>query len=361
MEIRPNINCYNDHLRAGNAYIYLILSLLSGVLETGLLIVGLLQGNIVIGLTLVFAYQIGCLFRKPFCISLHTAAYAQVVSITCVIPLLLYGNGSVWFLIFFTVIMSAGIQGARKWVLPKRNPVPISIKRLIRVVGFISGIIIGVTIGIYFLIIIAVIACLVILPVAISQEGKEPWVQVYKKFDSDGFGWIMLFHQTHYFAYAYVLLSILILPTEHIICEISLLESLKASLWFGLGWFTYVSGQWLFKDKFKMSAIQAAIVGHAWVATALFIMAFCFKYHLILALVWAFGGFGGGSVYAIIDLAKERSCTADMELWEHLGHISGPAIALLSFIVFPLRMDIPFIIAFLAVSATLLLLIIHPR
>ncbi|MBM3158058.1 MAG: hypothetical protein FJ004_12370 [Chloroflexi bacterium] len=355
------INGSTDRQSVENATHYLILSLLSGLLETGALAVGVKQSGIVTGLELVLAYQVGCLFRKPMCISLRSAAYALVIAVICTLLMLLSGSGSVWVLVSLTVLMSAGLQSAREWVFPKQHPVPLSTKRLVRVVGFVSGIIAGVAIGVYLLIAISIIACLVVMGMTIRHGRKGPWMRVSNQFKSDGFGWIMLLHQTHYFAYAYVLLAILMVPIRYGTGEISLWVAVMASLWFGLGWFTYITGQWFLEGKFKLAAYQAAIVGHAWAAIFLAIMALSFDNPFILASAWVLGGFGGGSVYAIKDLAKENSCTADMELWEHWGHVIGPSIALLSVMIFPSRMAIPFLLAFAAVLGTLFLLIIRKQ
>lgn len=336
----------------GSTILYLILSFLSGVFETGVFTAGLIGFGISMGLALALAYQVGCLARNPLRLSLKGAA----CTLCCSLPLLLVSRDSIWAMLTVTALMSAGVQGAREWLLPVRTTVPISTKRIVRVSGFVCGIMGGFAIGLSLLAYVSVAASLAVLPMAVRQVRKVPWVSLNRRFTSGSCGWIMLFHQIHYFAYAYVLLAILFAPESQCSGEPILWQPLKASGWFALGWFSYISGKWLLKEKLKMSALPAAITGHLWVASCLICMALFHEHHFVLGLAWVLGGFGGGSVYALKELAKENACIADLELWEHWGHVIGVSLSLASILIFPRFLVFPFVVAFVAALVTLLLL-----
>jgi len=337
---------------SGNAILYLVFSFLSGVLETGIVTAGLMRFGISTGLTLALAYQIGCLARNPLRLSLQGAACI----LCCSLPLSMSGHNSVLVLLMVTVLVSAGIQSAREWLLPKLCPVSLNTKRIVRVSGFICGILGGFAIGLSLITCISIATCLTILPLAIRQERKAPWMNLNRRFISDGYGWIMLLHQTHYFAYAYVMLAILLASGGQHPGEPILWQPVKASGWFALGWLSYISGRWLLKEKFKMSALQAAITGHTWVAVCLVCMGLFRDHSLVLGIAWVLSGFGGGSVYAINELARLNGCRADVELWEHWGHVVGVSLSLISVFIFPRYIAVPFVLALVATLATLILL-----
>lgn len=336
-----------------NNILYLILSFLSGVLETGVLTAGLMRFDISMGLAFALSYQTGCLVRNPLRLSLKGAACI----LCCSLPLLMLGNGRVWVLLLMTALVSAGIQSSREWLLPKQPAVSLSVKRIVRVSGFIGGILVGFWIGMRLIDCIAILACVAVIPMSIRKVPKHSWINLNKRFESDKYGWIMLCHQTHYFAYAYVLLAIL-LPHKILLSNDTVFFKVtSASGWFALGWLSYISGQWLLKEKLKMSSFQAAIAGHTWAAASLFCMALFHNCEFALGIAWVLGGFGGGSVYAIKDLAKVNASRADIDLWEHWGHVVGVSLSLFSILVFPSLVILPFVIAFVAVLATLFMLI----
>jgi hypothetical protein len=80
------------------------------------------------------------------------------------------------------------------------------------------------------------------------------------------------------------------------------------------------------------------------------------EYPFLIGLTWVLGGFGGGSVYAIKDLAKGASSKADLELWEHWGHVTGVSASFLSIQFLPSYPMAPFVSAIIAALSTLILL-----
>jgi hypothetical protein len=316
--------------KPGDVILYLVLSFLSGMLETGVLTAGLMRFDIRMGVAFALAYQVGCLVRNPLRLSLQGAACL----LSCSLFLLLLGYDGAWVFLLMTTLVSAGVQTAREWLLREQYPVSIGVKRVVRVSGFIGGILGGGVIGLSLLAFVTITSCVIVLPIAIGQEPRSPWMNLNRRFVSDGYGWIMLLHQTHYFAYAYVLLAILLTHKGPFPGETILSQPVTASGWFALGWLSYISGRWLLEERLKMSSLQAVIWGHIWVAGCLLCMALFHNHPLMLGLAWILGGFGGGSVYAIKDLAKAYGYRADIELWEHWGHVAGVSLSLASILIF---------------------------
>ena len=173
----------------------------------------------------------------------------------------------------------------------------------------------------------------------------------------DRYGLAMLLHQTHYFVYAYVLLAAFLVGLEPSGGTATWEHTANAALFFSLGWLSYISGQQLLKKILGWPPLRASIVGHVLVSACLLIMALYAGNHTVLVVAWITGGFGGGSVYAIKELASLNACKADMELWEHWGHVLGVALALLLFIIVPQMPWMPFVVAMAAALLTVVSLV----
>lgn len=337
---------------------YLTLSLLSGVLETGTLIFGYCQYGLTYALLFALAYQIGCLMRNPLNLSLRSAAVLLVASCLCV-PFLQTNILLITTMILFT---SGGIQTAREYFLPRNPPMAVSVKRLVRVVGFLSGILLSTFAGYATLVAVSLLSCLVVLSAVKDLKKTDAWMKINRQHDPDGFGWVMFMHQIHYFTYAYVLLALFCTLNLESVTDITFKSAVVAALAFTLGWLTYISGEALLKDAFKLSPKKAIIIGHTWVTACLLVMFFYRHNPYILVMFWVLGGFGGGSVYAIKIKAGQQNSKADIELWEHYGHNAGVLAAFLSVLFFPLTPEYVFVLAaFAAVTTIILLLIVDHR
>jgi len=338
--------------QTGNSFLYLLFSFFSGVLETGILTGGLMLFGITGALLLVLAYQIGCLARNPLNLSLRGA----ICALCTAIPLFLISDNNIRLLLLATLVLSSGLQSAREWLLPEQNLVSLSTKRLTRVSGFIFGVLGCYSFGFNLLACIAIMALFALLPLAVRQKKAAPFINLNKNVKSNCYSWIMLFHQTHYFAYAYVLLAFFLSLQNQIFEQHVYWRPLIAAAGFAMGWYSYISGKWLLKKILKLSALQAAIAGHVWVVICLTFMVLLNGYPFLIGLTWVLGGFGGGSVYAIKDLAKRNSNKADLELWEHWGHMTGVSASFLSVQFLPSYPMAPFVLAIMAALSTLILL-----
>ncbi len=334
---------------------YLALSLLSGVLETSVVITGFSQFDLTTGLAFALAYQVGCLIRNPLNLSLRGAAYLQGMALM-LLPFMLH---NLLVLLLLVACISGGIQSARDWLTPKKPPVPVSLKRLVRVTGFITGIMCSAVFGFATLVSVSLISCLVIWTAVPASAIRTRWIQINRRWRPDGYGWVMLVHQIHYFAYAYVLIAHLLNPSLDATTVMTLCNATAISVWFALGWLSYISGETVLKRIFRLSARAAVILGHVWVVICLFLMATYVRNPNLLGIAWVLGGFGGGSVYAIKELAEERKCKADIELWEHYGHNIGVILAFSSISLFPTIVEMPFMVAVGAATGTILLLVVY--
>lgn len=339
----------------GNGILYLYLSFLSGALETGILSAGVLQFGVVEGMGLALAYQLGCLARNPLLLSLQGAASI----ICCSLPLLLV-RSNIWGPMMMTILVSASIQSAREWLLPKYPPISVNIKRLYRVSGFVCGILLGSAFGLELLAWTSIAASVIIVAVALRRHNKTPFVNLKREFNSDGFGWMMFAHQMHYFVYVYALLAIYLTAQTPSSEESILWRVMIAAVWFALGWLSYISGRCVLENFLKMSPLHAAIIGHAWVASCLICMAIYNKHPFILGIAWVLGGFGGGSVYAIKILAFSAFSKVDLELWEHFGHVVGTFFSFMLVYLFPDSVALPFLFSTIAALTTLTLLLWKP-
>ena len=170
------------------------------------------------------------------------------------------------------------------------------------------------------------------------------------RWDAGNTGLVMLIHQIHYFSYAYVLLYLLLrqgafnpyIEVKHVIV---------GAILFALGWASYISGEFVLKTMLKLSPIVAIISGHIWVVLWLLSIVFYMQHFALVGTAWVVAGFGGGSVYAIKCLAKNLHCTADLELWEHLGHVVGVLFAIVLVGLMQQKLEAPFILSVVAATA----------
>lgn len=336
---------------------YLLLSLISGLLETGIFTSAATTHGLVWGLAGALAYQMGCLARNP--LRLHPLGTVAALAIAALLGTVNLGwpnidNQELWLI--ETLLVSAGIQSAREWLLPDQSPVPVWRKRLFRVAGFTFGIVI-----VIFPFItpnsLALVTTLTTIGFLMALwRGKIPrlpWQGINPCWNSGRMGWVMLTHQIHYFAYVYVLLYVL-LRLDKVNAEHQIQNVLLGATLFAFGWGTYISGECLLKSWLRLTPRAAIICGHCWVAIGLAFMILYLDNIILVGTAWVLAGFGGGSVYAIKTVAKEYACSADLELWEHLGHVIGVLLTLLLIACFPSVFQAPFLLAFAAATGVVL-------
>jgi len=339
---------YSFQTRTG----YLLLSMFSGLLETGIFTILAINQSLLWGLAGALAYQLGCLARNPLRLTPRASVTLLAIAVVMNFINIVMTSNKMWLSLIMVVLVSAGIQAAREWLLCEQPTVPVWLKRLFRVAGFTIGIVIAITPNITPLIFASVITILSIIILLACGNGRIPrqtWQGINSNWNPGYMGWVMLTHQIHYFAYAYVLLYVLLrINTAYPFLQVQ--NALFGALLFAVGWGTYIGGEFVLKTWFKITPRSAIIYGHCWIVLWLS----CLITHLdniyIVSVSWVLAGFGGGSVYAIKTVAKKMSCKADLELWEHIGHVVGVLLALVFTAIIPLILQAPFILAILAAS-----------
>jgi hypothetical protein len=339
------------HPEIASPSFYYIFSLFSGILETGAVVSGYCQFGFFGGIGLALAYQLGCLIRNPFHLSLQGALYILGGS---VLALLFLGIDHLGWAIGCVALLSGAIQSSREWLLAELPPVSLVRKRFVRVLGFSVGIFAGWACPLETLLLSLAICALFLLCFGGFHFPQVPWINWHHGVRSDRFGIVMLFHQIHYFAYAYYLL-LLFVSSGNQDAVPTWMSTLIATGWFAAGWVSYISGEALLSNILCLPSWKACIVGHVWVSLCLLMMANSVHHPFLLGMFWVLGGFGGGSVYAIKDTAKAYRCKADMELWEHLGHVAGVLVTLIALYIDPLAFSMPFILALASAVMTIVL------
>jgi len=162
-----------------------------------------------------------------------------------------------------------------------------------------------------------------------------------------------MFHQIHYFAYAYVLLSVVYTWEGTYLPNTAMTIPYISAVTFLLGWLTYINGKWLLNDVLKLTDYASVTIGHIIVVVCLVIMAFNVQRIPVLISMWVLGGLGGGSVYAVKKLSLLDINEEQVELMENIGHVLGVLLTITGLTAFSGLIEISFIIAIIAAFATI--------
>lgn len=216
-------------------------------------------------------------------------------------------------------------------------------KRLCRVIGFMTSPLLGAA--------PAPILALItfILMIAVSKKHIEKTELQIEPLTGIETG--MLFHQLHYFTYAYCVPLFLLTS--------GFSEWVAASLFVGT-WITYICAKPLYKLLRIRSVKHGFFAGHAILALTLLGMAYVWDISVLAIIVlWICTGFGGGTVYCItaIDEQLGREGPGQMVLAENFGHLGGVLIAaFLSMVSNTLQIQVVAAVVFVLLSMVTILL-----
>jgi hypothetical protein len=291
------------------ASIYICLSALSGVIELGVLVLATQDKSPVVLIPLfALAYQLGVFFSNP--IRLPRYLYMVLGFGGAVYAML-----TKWSTIAMCAIIlpvSIALQQARM-LISKRCHVSTFWKRVSRVGGFL--------VAPWFSVWVLVIAGVgsAVLVASIHTCALDQRARFRKVLFRGGFLSVtMLVHQSHYFLYS-CFLPWVFLQVQNI--PVALL-----GFAFALGWISYCIAPILFQ---RLSPIKVFVGGHLLVVVALTAMFFCLKCSTITLIAWFASGFGGGTVYCLHEINKQRGHrAADLDTWENLGHVTGVLAAI---------------------------------
>ena len=330
---------------------YLLLSTMTALLECGPIFLGLnrgyTSGQI---LLLCFAYQFGNLFSVGFTYTLKTmTAICGLSWIFLLCSCLLQSLSWLQHTLLFggLVLLSVSLQSARNSI--KGNISTLS-KRLARVAGFLLAPTMR-----YFPIVLFTFCCSCVLFVLQHKKCENTLtlnhricfyamlkVPIYH---------IMLWHQLHYFIYAYTLILTFRNITGH---------DTFAMLCFSCSWLTYLMIQPILCTmcpKHVSAHTKIYIfIGHLFLLLILFFLPTATS-TLHFFVLWILTGFGGGTVFAITSFCKNSSHYQKdvLNFTENVGHFLGTAIASAFAFLFPDQLNMtPWISAVCVIQVLIL-------
>lgn len=319
-------------------YFFLFLSLISGLIELGCILLGIhlkLSVMEVIGLGL--AYQVGNLVPNPFKLNKTATTIVSLLSTSCFAVTLF--TDQYWLLFAGFALIAAVVQSLRT---SYKQKVHTALKRSSRIVGFFLSPLVNVP----FILAISVI---LILGAVFSKYKNQSLEFVKPKLRYIHF--IMLMQQMHYFCYCYFI-AIMIFNLKFI-QDLALPPLVSISICFALSWVTYTWIPLLLK---KDTYVKYYIVSHIYLLAVLLLMAL-YPESVLLIVLWILTGFGGGTGYCIekIDLLDSTANSDDMIFIGNLGHILGVAAGMITFTVFNTAYSTIFLGAIFTVLATVMI------
>lgn len=337
---------------------YLALSTITALLECGSIFLGIhlgySSGQI---LLLCFAYQFGNLFSSGFNFDRRHMTAICGLSCLLLIPAFLI-HGHLWVrhgLLFLGIaLLSIALQHARCWVKGRVSTVS---KRLARMAGFLLSPVMGcLPIPVLSLCCIAVFWSL--------QHGKPGesselnHAACFHEMRTNSVYHIMLWHQLHYFTYAYGVILVFFYATGH---------ALLTMLFFSCTWLTYLMTEPLLHALFPThdnhSNRRYLLIGHVFLLVILLLLPIV-RSMAHFVVLWILTGFGGGTVFAITALCKESSGFRKevLDYTENIGHFSGSGLAAALALLFPdsLKM-LPYLSAVCVITVLTLTICNHKK
>ena len=291
--------------------LFLALSLLSGALELGSLFYALeIQAPVPLLFPLV--YQLGNLLFFP---ALVTPRRARGL---CILGLTLAVLGTP--VLFLPALLAASlcVQAART---EQKSACPTWLKRTFRIGGFLFSPLAAVLPG------LILASCLLTAWMTLARgsgaRASEETILLP----------VMVFHQMHYFTYAYIMPAWVLARTGSL---------LAAAVSFALTWIVYLIPQAAAERAKHISHRAVFFACHSFLLLVL--AAMCIAAALdrpwVLAALWMLTGLGGGSVFCIQKLTPACRNT-DLTLSENAGHVLGCLTAVCLSCTVPGRLMIP--------------------
>lgn len=291
---------------------FYMLSLLAGVLECGWVAFGAAHFYPLWQiLCYPLVYHIGNLFPKPLTLSRNMLRIwcflsAIVGALTFIAQLSEKTKFVLTCIVLF--LLSTVIQSVRSGLKCDGNRL---IKRIFRVCGFALAPLV-VLIPSSILVFSSIVALLSLN----KYEGKPSFTRMEGQ---NGFSFVMLFHQLHYFFYAHITLAAMsLLFVQH-----SATGYVYAMLLFCGTWVTYMSVEPLV-SRLTDRILLVFYIGHIGIGILVFVMHLVTSVSLFIVL-WLVTGFGGGVVYTISLRAKAAGVYQknSMTIAENIGHALG--------------------------------------
>lgn len=295
---------------------YYLYSCVSGSLEIGIVYGGILQGYPLWKVLLLgLAYQIGNMVPIPCTLSKKERCLGIAVLIALWGVRYSSSNAviSYWCLVGIIIILSGLIQSVRtgfsfageKWK-----------KRLFRVLGFGTALFYGIDPE------ICVMSTSILMVLTEFFIRKYIESEKYCALNGMHINRTMLFHQIHYFVYAYSMIGLA--------CGLVQYNEFSV-IYFVASWLTYLMTEPILKRFGHRKCLWYLTVGHVMLAALLIFTSYAaVKGSILFFLLWILSGFGGGTVFCIKPVEQERGGNISAESWtlsENLGHVLGSLTA----------------------------------
>lgn len=292
-------------------YLYLFFSMLSGILELGIVLQFFIEGmSIKTALLMGTMYQLGNLL---FVIKLPRRQEAVKIGfISLFLGLINCFHSSIILQAVQTALLSLNIQTVRAGY---KTNCPTSLKRLFRIGGFLLSPLM--TIFPKHIIILCSILSLIAIVQKTDINTKE---EIKDKKIVENISVTMIFHQMHYFVYTYIMpLTVMELTKNAFLCVTI----------YALTWVIYLLPGLLAEKGVAYKPKTVFTICHTFLAITMGVLslAFATKNIIIGFFAWLFTGLGGGSVFCIKQLVSEEK-KSNMDLSENIGHFLGAILAL---------------------------------
>lgn len=256
------------------------------------------------------AYQVGNLMPRPAVIT-GRLAIGIAASLGATLLLFIPLAHPLWF--FAIAVLSWTLQAVRRNITAKEgSDLPTTAqKRGARVAGFVVATLTPMPIWL----------ALVLLAIAVTLPLVHPRTDSIsrdRRIVGHRLEWTMLFHQTHYFSYAY---AVPLLVASPALGGVPL-----TGVWFAFGWVSYLSAETLWR---RLPPFPVFIGGHLFLTIVLVLLTLMSAAPWVSVALWILSGFGGGTVYCLALLHKrERLPHTNLERAEDAGHLLGVTFAL---------------------------------
>ena len=294
---------------------FLVLSLLSGVIELGGIYLGItwdLPNHSIIMLPLF--YQVGNLLTSI--LPSKTSGSIAVIGTVCLLCGIYNWHPSFWILAVQLALCSYCIQIVR---LQNKSVCATWLKRSFRIAGFALSPIMCLKDG-QAVILLSIMLCVfsLVKEVLFQKVGNESSPR--KEHRPAKISMVMVFHQLHYFVYTYIIPIYVHQKTGSIAIS---------ALLFSLSWVIYLAPQTIAEKLHIVHYKTMFFCCHIFLGlcmAAISISAHFDSMGMVL-LFWLLTGFGGGSVFCISHLYK-RYASINIDFSENIGHFLGPVIAI---------------------------------
>lgn len=284
---------------------FVILNIMSGLLETGAVIFGMRKYGIVFALIAALLYQIGNLTPYPFKFSKRAKIFLVSISII----LMIFGIWNPCCVIVAIPFLALSLQSVReKYKLENLK----SYKRIFRMIGFFLGFGFNAFIGIAG-------SLIVIFAICLSNSNDKSTVVIPHFYRLQ---WILLFHELHYFVYCY---AVMLIAYQYS-------GAVGATMLFFLSWIAYVSSRKLFYKNIS-NYKKAFVFGHS-ILVILLVFIYFIPNMVIKIICWLLTGIGGTTEFCIGELeTKAGQNAANHNCAENYGHIGGVLVAIFIVII----------------------------